>query len=131
MFGSDYSPAVIGAPDSVRGAHRRARISWWSTYGFCIGGTLLVALIAVRTAPSQFSLAFILFVIIVALAIVKPVLAVYPIVFFSVLGDAVTVPWYPFTKDLSSQESLLFISNQLKFTPLEVCLGALLVGWLF
>jgi hypothetical protein len=129
MFSSGFSSA-LGAPTSVGDARRRDRFSWWLTYGACMAGTLLIALIAVRSAPDPFSLALVVFLIVVALAIVKPALAVYPIVFFSVLGDPLTAPWYPFTKDLSSQESILFISNQLKFTPLEVCLVALFCGWM-
>jgi hypothetical protein len=129
MFGSALSPA--GAPAlTVGDARRQDRRAWRSTYGLCMVATLVVALIAVRTAPTQFSLALVMLFVVVALAIVRPRLAIYPIVFFAVLGDPVTAPWYPFTKNLSSQESILFISNGISFTPLELCLGALFLGWI-
>jgi O-Antigen ligase len=95
-----------------------------------LAGTLLIAVMAVKTFPTPFSLAFVMFVVVASVAVAQPTLGVYAVVFFAVLGDPVTAPWYPFTKDLSSHESILFISDGLKFYPLELCLVALLVGWL-
>jgi hypothetical protein len=124
-------PAGAGGPAaSAAEAERRGRRAWSYTYALWIVGSLLFAAIAARTVPSPFSVAFLVFVAIVVLAVVRPRLAIYPIVFFAVLGDPVTSAWYPFTKDLSSAESILFISNQIKFTPLEVCLAALTFGWI-
>ncbi len=126
------SATTAATPVPTIGHARRAdHRNWWSTYGLFMVATLFVALIAVRTAPTQFSLALVLLLIIVALAIIRPRLAIYPIVFFTILGDPSTAPWYPFTANLSSRESILFISNGISFRPVELCLGALFVGWLF
>ncbi len=40
------------------------------------------------------------------------------------VGDTVTVPWYPFTKNLSSRESILFIADGLTINPLEIIILA-------
>ncbi len=131
MATASFVPAGAGGPAaSVAEARRRGRRAWSYTYALWIVGSLLFAVIAVRTVPDPFSVAFLVFAAVVVLAVVRPRLALYPIVFFTVLGDPVTSAWYPFTKDLSSAESILFISNQVKFTPLEVCLAALTVGWI-
>ena len=47
------------------------------------------------------------------------------------MGDGVTASWYPFTKNFSTPSSILFISDQLIFNPLELYLVGLLLGWLF
>jgi O-antigen ligase len=130
MFRSATTVTALPVP-TVGHARRQDHRTWWSTYGLSMVATVVVALIAVSTAPTQFSLALVLLLIIVALAIIRPRLAIYPIVFFTALGDPLTAPWYPFTKNLSSQESILFLSSGISFTPLELCLGALFVGWLF
>ena len=38
-------------------------------------------------------------------------------------------PWYPFNKNLSSPESLLFLSRALTFSPLEVLVAILFTSW--
>ena len=62
------------------------------------------------------------------LCILRPAIGLQFVVFFTVLGDGSTWPEYPFVKNLSSQESILFLSGAVKFSPHEACLGALLVG---
>ena len=46
-------------------------------------------------------------------------------VFFAILGDPSISDWYPFTKNFSSVESILYVSNSTIFSPLDVFLGAL------
>jgi hypothetical protein len=131
MATASFVPAADTVPvTTVSEAQRRGRRAWSYTYALWILGTLFFAVLAARTVPQPFSVAFLIFVSIVALAVVRPRLAIYPIVFFTVLGDLITSPWYPFTTDLSSAESILFISNQAKLRPLEVCLAALVFGWI-
>ena len=56
----------LAAPaPSVGDMRRRDRRTWCSTYLVCMVATLLVALIAVKTAPTQFSLALVLLLIII------------------------------------------------------------------
>jgi hypothetical protein len=131
VFGSPLSsPALTGPVATVDEVRRRGRRSWWSGYALCIAGTLLIAVMAVKTFPTPFSLAFLMFVVVGSVAVVRPAIGVYAVVFFAVLGDPVTAEWYPFTKNFSSHESILFLSDSFSFTPLELCLAALLLGWL-
>jgi O-Antigen ligase len=131
MSGGFFSSPLSGRPAvDVEGAIRRDRRSWWSAYGLCLAATLVMAVIASRTFPTPFSLALLLFLVVATVAVIRPVVAVYAVVFFAVLGDPLTAPWYPFVKNFSSHESMLFIADGITVYPLEVCLAALLFGWL-
>ena len=115
---------------SVYDVQRRERMSrlWW--YSVCLLVTLMIAGLASRTAPQQFSLAFFIFVIGLGVAVVRPVTGLYLTIFLAVLGDPGPSWWYPFTKNLSSRESVLFINDKLIFNPLELYLVALAFGFL-
>jgi hypothetical protein len=91
---------------------------------------LVVGVLAYFTAPQPFSLAVVLFIVTAIVAVVRPVLGTYALILLAVIGDASSAPWYPFAKNLSSAESILFISNSVKISPLEVCLGGVLAGWI-
>lgn len=115
--------------NSVRDIGRREKKAWWAWYAMCLFGTLLFAVIANGTVAHPFSVAFLLLVIVAGICIVRPVAGVFVVVFLVMLGDPLTSSWYPFTKNLSSAESILFVSNQMIFNPLEICLAALTLGW--
>jgi O-antigen ligase len=110
---------------------QRGRFRWWRFYTTCLALAGLTALLAMETAGQPFALAFVGLVIVLTVSLLRPATGIYLVVFFAVLGDPQTSPWYPFTKDLSSQESILFINKSLIMNPLELCLAALLLGWLF
>ena len=90
-------------------------------------GVLLLAcfvgVIGMATAPEAFSLALLVLVLACIAAMSHPVLGVYAIIAFTLVGDAQTTPWWPFTKNMSSRESVFFVSDALSITPLEVVLG--------
>ena len=62
--------------------------------------------LAYYTAPQPFSIVFVGLIICCSAVVVRPILGVYGAVFLTMIGDTVTVPWYPFTKNLSSRESI-------------------------
>ena len=131
MFAGTNSSGTVGRPvASVENVMKRDRRSWWLAYATSLTITVLIATIAARTFPTPFSFAFVLFVGLLVLSVVRPAIALYFVVFFAVLGDFLTSPWYPFTTSLSSHQSILFISNGLTFEPLELCLIAMVFGWI-
>jgi O-antigen ligase len=123
---SALGPAV----DTAQDAGHRNQMAWWRTYTLCLFGSLVVAVLAIRTAPGPFVLALVVFFIVLAIALLRPALGLFVVLFFAVLGDPQTSSWYPATKNFSSHESILYVNDRLILNPLEVCLGALLVGWL-
>jgi hypothetical protein len=66
----------------------------------------------------------------VAATLREPRHGVYITVFCALLADGHTMPWFPFTKNFSSTESLLFIGSSVIFSPLEVFLVLTSLIWL-
>jgi len=53
---------------------------------------------------------------------VRPRLGLNLTIFFALIGDLITVSWFPFNKNLSSEESILWIANGVSISPLELTL---------
>ncbi|MGH9270600.1 MAG: O-antigen ligase family protein, partial [Ilumatobacteraceae bacterium] len=76
------------------------------------------------TAPEGTAIAFAVLVATMVTSFVHPFVGVYVIVFVTLVGDSDTMPWWPFTKNLSSRESILFVSDSLPINPMEILLIA-------
>jgi hypothetical protein len=109
---------------------RRQRYQWFRVYATFGVVTMVFGVIAYRTAPHPFSLALLLLIMAVTAVLTRPVLGVYFAMFFTLIGDAATSAWYPFAKNLSSAESILFIDDSISISPLEVILVVTTIGWL-
>jgi hypothetical protein len=95
-----------------------------------IGITGLLSLIMIRQGPNLAYLAWIIFLIGAALILIQPRYGVYLILFFSLIGDSVLMPWYPFNKGFSSIESIFYLSRGVIFSPLEVYILLTFSTWL-
>ena len=89
-----------------------------------------VAALASLTAPEPFSVAFVALVVVCAVAVARPSVGLLAVVMLALLGDNTTAWWYPFTKNLSSQESILFVSDRFPISPLEIVLFVTTAAWL-
>jgi O-antigen ligase len=87
-----------------------------------VGVALVTAGAAYITSPQPLSLALIGVILAGWAAFVRPATGVYTIVFFSLVGDSVATPWWPFTKNLSMRESIFFVHDQLPIAPLDMVL---------
>ena len=92
--------------------------------------TLIVAVVAFTCSTEPFSIALLVLVVACVAAFVRPVVGVYLIMFLTLVGDPVTMEWWPFTKNMSSRESILFVSDQLFLNPLEVLAAFTMAAWL-
>lgn len=79
--------------------------------------------------PTLSIIAWLLFFLGIATILIQPRYGIYLIVFFGLAGDIVLLPWYPFTKNFSSSESLLYLNNSIIFSPLEVYIVLTLCSW--
>jgi O-antigen ligase len=105
---------------------QRARI----VYGIIILFALVIGGIAAASAPSPFSLALLVLLLACVTAFLRPTVGLYVLVFLTMVGDSVTMPWWPFTKNMSSRESILFVNDNLFLNPLELVAGVTLLAWL-
>jgi O-antigen ligase len=112
----------------VRTQERRAELQRWQLFAAVMFLTVVAGYVAMGTAPAGFSVALLGLIVACTAAFIRPAVGVHIIVFFSLLGDDVVTTWYPFTKNMSSQESMFFVADAFSFTPLEMVLVATCVS---
>ncbi len=69
-------------------------------------------------------------VVSMAAVLYRPRYGLYLILFFGLIGDAAMIPWYPFVKNFSSSESLLFIHPSLIISPFELFVVTTTLAWI-
>jgi hypothetical protein len=119
---------TLAGPD-VRAQARTNRATLRLWHLACAGATLFVVGLAFFQ-NDRFSLATLVLAVVLAVAVIRPGTGLYGVVFLAVLGDPVVTGWYPFTKNFSTAESVLFFGDRLIISPLELGLLALTLGWL-
>lgn len=117
-------------PSSVLGQSRRAGIIWLVWFLGIIGVTGVLAVLLLYSGPKLPVIGWLIFSFGIAAILYRPHFGVYLVLFFSLMGDGVLIPWYPFVKNLSSTESIFYIHNSLIISPLEVYLLFTVVSWL-
>lgn len=124
---------------NVEGAEQQRRLLAWICWGIVLVLGLFLAAFATRLEPGRnvsvvgaqaSSIALLVLVVAIVAAAIRPLFGLYAIVFLTLIGDAVTATWFPFAKNLSSRESLLFVSDKLALSPLEILIGMTLVFWI-
>src|SRR6188508_3332177 len=104
----------------------RARV----VYAAIIVLTLFIAAVAYTRAPEPFPIALLVLMLACVCAFLRPAAGVYVLVFLTMVGDVVTMPWWPFTKNMSSHESILYVNDNLFLNPLEVLAAVTMIAWL-
>jgi O-Antigen ligase len=115
---------------SVDEQRRQDRRTWAVMYLGILAVSAVLGLVAMTSAPNPFSLPLTMLLIASVLVVVKPVAGPYLIAFFAVMSDGVINPWYPFTFGLSNQDSILFVTDSLTVSPLEILVVLTAMGWL-
>ena len=100
---------------------------WFLALMIFAGG---IGLLMWRSGPAPSFIAWLLYLIGVIVILIKPRYGLYIVVFLTLAGDFRLTPWYPFTKNFSSSESLLFLHDAIIVSPLETYLGLLFLSWL-
>lgn len=124
-------------PHDVRTARQHERrserlLAVW--LGFITIATLVVAFLLSRAGvmgPDPVLLLFIAYVAGGILILIRPRYGIYLILFLALVGDARLLPAYPFTKNFSSPESILYLNDAAIVSPLEVYLLLTVIGWVF
>lgn len=122
--------SVLGADADV-GFQRREQRRRDRTFRVVVLFTTLVfGAIAFITAGTPMVLALAILLITATVALSRPILGVHLLIFLTLLGDPATAPWWPFSKNLSSRESIMFVNDGLSVTPLELLLATLYLACL-
>lgn len=124
--------AVIGlsTPLTVGAQKRRSAHIWWLSYAAVLGLSVCVGALGYLTAPAPLSLGALVLFVLLAAVVARPELGLWFIAFFGVAGDPTSVPWYPFAKTMSTQGSMLFVSNAAVVYPVELLVAAIALGWI-
>jgi O-antigen ligase len=123
-------PVSVERITDVRTQLENDQYRWWGMFATLMVFTVAAAGIAGLTAPRPFSIAFVVLVLASLACSLRPRIGVYAIVSLTLIGDIVTTSWWPFTKNLSSKESILYLTDSVSVNPLEILLLVTTVSWL-
>ncbi len=118
------------APNSQLRLERK-RLTWRIWFLCCLLLTLAVsAYMFYFDAASMATVGLLVYLLGAFVAFYQPRYGLYMVLFFSLIGDSVVMPAYPFTKNFSSIESLFYLGDALIFSPMEIYLFVTALGWL-
>jgi O-antigen ligase len=112
----------------VQIAHDKARAR--IVYAAIIVLTVMMGAVAYTRAPEPFPIALLVLTLSCICAFLRPAAGIYVLVFLTMVGDAVTMPWWPFTKNMSSRESIFYVNDNVFMSPLELLAAVTLIAWL-
>ena len=109
---------------------RRSTIAWWLWFLGLLGLTTLIGLLFLRSTPTPAMIGWLVFLAGATAILYQPRYGVYLVTGLSLVGDSLLDPWYPFVKNLSSAESLLYLGRATSFSPAELFIGLTFLAWL-
>lgn len=114
---------LLGAADGERLSRPRSGQQWFAYLTVLVVGLAIAGFAARRAAQPYLGFSLALMLLLFAGWYVHPRLTLYTTVTLSLIGDSATVGWFPMVKNLSSVESIMFVSDAISFSPLELVLG--------
>ncbi|HMQ31510.1 MAG TPA: O-antigen ligase family protein [Chloroflexaceae bacterium] len=108
--------------------YARGHLTLWYLGALGFAGLLCAALVLL--GPSPAAIAWIVLLTVLATALYNPRYGLYALVGLAMLFDGRLARWYPFTRNFSSAESLLFVHDAVIINPAELLLVTILVSWL-
>jgi hypothetical protein len=117
-------------PVSVHEQRRVNARSWMTMYLAVLGASAMLGLLALKSTPRLFTLPFTMLLLASIFVAFKPKLGVYLVAFFTLFTDGAVTSWFPFAKNMSSRESILYVGDSFIVTPLEVILAVTMLAWL-
>lgn len=116
-------------PYSVRSRALRHNLYWFAWILGILGITGFLGLLMLLRGPAPALIAWLVFLIGVAAILYRPRYGLYMSLLFGLAGDSLLTPWFPFTKNFSSHESILFLHNSAIISPLEVFIVVTFLSW--
>ncbi len=103
----------------------RQRRSFWLGYGLLIVLFLLVMQL-MRMFAAPFGAAMFVLILTIGLTLLRPAVGLGAAIVLTIIGDAVAMPWWPVSKNMSAYESVLYVADALTVKPLELILIAVI-----
>lgn len=103
----------------------RAERRWKLTYAAAGMGTLFLLGLTLFAGHVGFPVAASVYTLGLVAILLRPVIGIYLVAFLGLLADDVSAPYWPFLKNGSSEESLLYLSDSLVVSPMEGYLVAI------
>nr|WP_139088592.1 hypothetical protein [Oscillochloris trichoides] len=100
---------------SVSDVQRRSQVIWWLMYVSLIGITGVMMSFMHTQGPSWSMVAWIIYLAGMVAIFYNPRYGVYLILFLTLMGDQAMLYWYPFIKNFSSAESLMYLNGSGQF----------------
>lgn len=114
---------------SVEAQQRRSLLTLSLWVALLLGSMALQVYFVREAMPAEVMIAWMCLLIGVAAVVYEPRNGVYILASMSIFGDGTLTPWFPFRKNFSSAESLLYFNNSFSFTPLEICIALTFAIW--
>ncbi len=96
--------------------------------------SIIAGLLLIRRDPLPAAIAWTLLFVGIAATLYRPRYGVYQIVGFTLAGDSLLTPWFPFAKNFSSWESALYLHDAVVFSPVELFLVltavSVMISWI-
>lgn len=108
---------------------RRSQMVWRLMFVGLLGISGLVSLLMIRSGPSVSMIAWIIYFVGIVAIFYNPRYGVYLIFCLGLMGDQVMLFWYPFTKNFSSAESLMYLGRAVNLSPMESYMALTLLSW--
>jgi len=119
-----------GKVPTVGAQARRSTIAWWLWFLGLLGLTTVIGLLFLRSTPTPAMIGWLFFLMSATAILYQPRYGVYLITGLALVGDSLLDPWYPFVKNLSSAESLLYLGRATSFSPAEIFIALTFLAWL-
>jgi hypothetical protein len=115
---------------TVEAQARRATFSWWAMFVALLGLSGFVGVLTLRSGANPAMIAWIFYWVGAVCIFYQPRYGIYLILGLTLVADRALLPWYPFVKNLSSWESLMYLHSSLIISPLETYIVFTALAWL-
>lgn len=111
--------------------YQQARLKWamglWLLGVIGISGLLGMTLL--RFGPHPALIGWLIYLAGAVAILAQPRYGLYLTLFWTLVADVVLMPWFPFTKNFSSAESVFFVNDAMIFSPLELYMLLTALSW--
>jgi|HigsolmetaAR202D_1030399.scaffolds.fasta_scaffold00165_8 hypothetical protein len=123
-------PTPIQPITHVQAQRKRLRRSYLLCAAGLLGLTLLTGLLMLEGPLDGREFGWLIYIAGLIAIIYRPVNGIFLITGFTLVSDQFLLYWYPFVKNMSSQESIFYLHSAVFISPFEVYLGLTLLSWL-